>query len=265
MIGRALLTVLILAAPVAAQRVLPRSDPERPEAPAAETDRSGARAERRRQDLVEYRRRSAAIPQEDAAAHFRLAAWCDKVGLRRQMRRELVCVVALEPDHLPARRLLGQRKVDGVWLPRAEALRREGYRLIQGRWLTPAGIAALRRRVEERAAAAKRLEERVNTLIRRMAGPSDRDARKARDELVQVARKRKLARLEQLARRLYPVYRGWWREVRMGLITVRAQHARLTGLERRNLSLGTGTPVTLELPRTRSVSIGTTVGVPVGR
>lgn len=43
------------------------------------------------------------------------------------------------------------------------------------------------------------------------------------------------------------------------------QHTELLGLETVPVSLGVGAPVRIQLPRTRTVSIGTTVIVPAGR
>jgi hypothetical protein len=43
------------------------------------------------------------------------------------------------------------------------------------------------------------------------------------------------------------------------------QHAELLGLKTVPVSLGVGTPVRIQLPRMRTVSIGTTVTVPAGR
>jgi hypothetical protein len=42
------------------------------------------------------------------------------------------------------------------------------------------------------------------------------------------------------------------------------QHVELLGLDTVPVSLGVGSPVRIQLPRTRSVSIGTTVTVPAG-
>ena len=48
-----------------------------------------------------------------------------------------------------------------------------------------------------------------------------------------------------------------------GASAIRAQVTRLVGFENDTTGLGTGSPVTLQLPRTRSIGIGTSV--PFGR
>ena len=47
-------------------------------------------------------------------------------------------------------------------------------------------------------------------------------------------------------------------------MTVRATHSELLRMDEFVTSLGVGQPVTLQLPQMRTISVGTTVAVPLG-
>lgn len=66
-------------------------------------------------------------------------------------------------------------------------------------------------------------------------------------------RKAEVRRIRAIARR---------RTVTLG---IHFQHSELLGLRTVPISLGVGSPVRIQLPRMRTVSIGTTVTVPAGR
>jgi hypothetical protein len=63
------------------------------------------------------------------------------------------------------------------------------------------------------------------------------------------------------AKRASPVRKGSRTARAHGLVTVRAQQVQLLGLEHVTVSVGTG-QVRLMLPRTQSISIGSTVSLP---
>ena len=71
-------------------------------------------------------------------------------------------------------------------------------------------------------------------------------------------------KLAKVADEMFTVYDRFWRERRLGLLTIRATQSRVLGLDPFTTSLGAGTPVTLQLPRVRTISISTTVAVPLG-
>jgi hypothetical protein len=69
--------------------------------------------------LVGYRRLREKSP-ETVAGQLELARWCARNKLAEQARAHLTRVLELDPEQAEARRLLGYRKVEGVWLSQQE-------------------------------------------------------------------------------------------------------------------------------------------------
>ena len=213
---------------------------------------------------AEYTRRAAALRQDDTEGRFHLAKWCLQMHLNKSGRRALLAVVKADPEHTGARTLLGHQKVNGKWLTAWRAHQALGHVRYKGTWYTKEEGARVKAVAKERL-RIKRLQRKVNSLARQLAGSSEKRRVKARDDLVAIARSEKLPHIEKAARHGFEVYKSWWSAYRTALVEVRLTQATLVGLRRRSLSLGTGSPVTIELPELRKVSIGTTVSVPLGR
>lgn len=71
--------------------------------------------------LAEYRKVRDDYP-ETVEGQLELAGWCARKGLQDQARAHLTKVLELEPNHAGARRELGFRWVEGVWLSEEERL-----------------------------------------------------------------------------------------------------------------------------------------------
>jgi hypothetical protein len=95
-----------------------------------------------------------------AEAQWKLASWCEQNGLKDEATAHVVAVTRLNPDHKPARKRLGFKKVNGRWATakqvaaeRAEAAaRREGklrWRPLLARWRAWLDDPKHRREVEE--------------------------------------------------------------------------------------------------------------------
>lgn len=54
--------------------------------------------------------------KDTAEAHYRLAQWCRKNGLRPEEREQLQRVIELDPDHAAARQALGYVAENGAWI-----------------------------------------------------------------------------------------------------------------------------------------------------
>ena len=87
-------------------------------------------------------RAAAAVEKGDAAGHFRLALSLEVEGLLDLAKQEYEAVLAAEPDHPAARRALNFEKADGAWVTLAEARRRHGLVLYDGKWVLPAEVEA---------------------------------------------------------------------------------------------------------------------------
>lgn len=163
-------------------------------------------------------------------AHLALARWCHVQGLTAEMRAELRAVLARDPDHPEAHALQGDVRAGGKWMTPAEAQQRR-----------------------------RRLETRINRLVGVLYEGSVKEAAAAYHQLVDLARTEQITNLERLA------YELWLEGGPVGTATleVRLQRSEIRSMRTRTVSLGTGAPVTLELPEVTRTRLGTTVVVPV--
>ena len=92
---------------------------------------------------ADYNKRAAALENQDAKAHYRLALWCKENGLAAYALRHQRAVVTLDPDHRAARRALGFEQVRGRWVKGKEAMRAKGFKEHAGRWVTAEEYALL--------------------------------------------------------------------------------------------------------------------------
>ena len=229
-----------------------------------------------------YRRRLREHRPRGADAHYEMARWCVERGLDDAMRTHVNGALRRDPDHGPTRALLGQRKVRGRWLPEDEARRALGFLRFEGRWRLPREIEYLRHARAGRAAAARRaespggaegaadLQTTIQDLHLRLIGPSDADRDRARAELVALAGELGDPALMQWTEEAFRAWRHAWahhretsREVPVGILSLNLQKVDLLGIDTVPVGFGVGTPGRLQLPRTRSISIGTTVAVPL--
>jgi tetratricopeptide (TPR) repeat protein len=72
--------------------------------------------------LIEYRNTRDGYP-DTVAGQLDLAHWCARNGLHDQKRAHLTRLLEINPNHTEARRELGFRWVDGVWLSAEEIAR----------------------------------------------------------------------------------------------------------------------------------------------
>lgn len=223
--------------------------------------------DKRAQAMKELGTRLAAVKADDAEGFYQVAKWARSKRLFGDMRRIARKAIAVDPDHEGARLYLGEMKVNGKWMKKARAMKELGYVRYKSRWYNLDEYAKLRAE-EGRKKRQIRLDREVNRLVRRMSSRSDELRTRSRDQLIAFARKEGLDHLVPKARKLHDELDAYWARVRAyetATVEVRLQQAKLTRLRRFQTSLGTGSPVTLELPEVQRTSIGTTVLVPVGR
>jgi hypothetical protein len=67
-------------------------------------------------------------------AHWNLAEWCKEAGLVEERKQHLAAIIALEPDHAEARKLLGYQRFGSRWLTQEERLQSQGYVRYKGAW-----------------------------------------------------------------------------------------------------------------------------------
>ena len=81
---------------------------------------------RRRPVVEEYETRRRGV-SESVAGHWNLAEWCRLNSLSKERMVHLRQVVQLDPEHVPARRGLGQVRQNGHWMTRDEQMSARGY------------------------------------------------------------------------------------------------------------------------------------------
>ena len=129
----------------------------------------------------------AAFDQGDADGPYRLAVTLESEGRPDLARLAYAAVIAVSPDHPAARRALGYERVDGAWVTVAEARRRNGLVLFQGRWVLP---AELDRQARLDGAAKTRRSARISdaALARAMQVAATTDGALARAATLDVER-----------------------------------------------------------------------------
>lgn len=170
--------------------------------------------------------------RRDVERCYRVAVWCRERGHDQEMRAQARKVLALDIDHEGARTMLGFVRVDDRWVRSP----------VTSEWVTA-------------------FQESVNADLRRLVSAEKpvRDA--ARTELLLTAR---IEGLSDLARHVERIHREADRAFERVAVEVRAQSSTLVGQRTVGVSLGTGSPVRLQLPELRSVRIGTTAVIPTG-
>jgi len=68
------------------------------------------------------------------AEQWRLADWCRDNNLPHRRQAHLQAILALDPQHVAARRALGYQQFPGGWKTREQYHREDGYELYRGRW-----------------------------------------------------------------------------------------------------------------------------------
>jgi hypothetical protein len=104
--------------------------------------------------------RLAALPEQDAAAAYRLALELEAQGLEDVAHRAYERAISIDPDHAAARRALGYERIDGRWLAGDDLWRAKGFVHHEGRWMSAQEFAAATRPQRD-AAEQKDGEQRV--------------------------------------------------------------------------------------------------------
>jgi hypothetical protein len=85
---------------------------------------------------IEYDRLRPTYP-DTVDGQWALAAWCLDHKLTKQRKVHLERVVALDADHLEARRALGFQRKDGRWVTQEMLMTEQGYVKYKGEWRLP--------------------------------------------------------------------------------------------------------------------------------
>jgi hypothetical protein len=131
---------------------------------------------------------------KSARDRYAVGLWCKEKGLLPEAAAQFREAARLDPDMAAAREALGDRKVDGRWVPSDEAMERKGLVRFDGRWVLPEEKAILAAPAEEKARLVRE-EDRARKLLETAALGDERQARLAREALASVDAKAKVAPL----------------------------------------------------------------------
>ncbi|MHC4922488.1 MAG: HEAT repeat domain-containing protein [Planctomycetota bacterium] len=160
------LAILALSIPAA---VLAGENPDRP----APSDADG-------NSQSKYVERSFAA--KTAKDRYSLGLWCKDKGLLPESRAQFAAAVRLDPDLSAARRELGERKVDGRWMPSENAMKARGLVKHEGSWMLPEEKKWAAAPKDEKA-RVRAEEDRARKLIETMATGRDAAVRTAKKAL----------------------------------------------------------------------------------
>lgn len=92
---------------------------------------------------AEFLRRKAALAPTDISGHWKLAEWASAMGLDNSAKSEATIVISLNPNHVPARQMLGQEKVGDAWLEHDDAMKAKGLVEYRGEWISKGDFAKI--------------------------------------------------------------------------------------------------------------------------
>src|SRR5581483_11442533 len=101
-------------------------------------------------------------------AQWNMAEWCKEAGLADQRRRHLQAILALDPDHLDARKALGYQRFAGKWLTQEEHMQHLGYVKYKGSWRLRQEIEIASRQ-EQQELAVKKLRKDIRLWLEQVA------------------------------------------------------------------------------------------------
>jgi hypothetical protein len=137
-------------------------------------------------------RTRAGLAADDAAGFYRLALEADAAGLADVASEAYAVVIRLQPDHAAARRALGHEQVDGAWTSAADARRKRGLVLFEGRWLLPAEVESAARKDAPPVVGTPSDDARTRAVLRTWATAEAPLAQAARTALAEVPSERRL-------------------------------------------------------------------------
>ncbi len=89
---------------------------------------------------------------DTVADQWRLAEWCKQHSLPIERKAHLERVIALDPNHKPARAALGFAMLNGQWAQPEDMWKRKGFVKYKGKWVLPQDVELLEEQRKENQA-----------------------------------------------------------------------------------------------------------------
>lgn len=129
-----------------------------------------------------YKKRAAALKDDDLDGHLALARFCKDRALTSQAKDEYAKVLAVNADHEEANLALGRVKHEGKWMSEDDANKAKGLVKHKGRWMTPAA-RDLDIALDEQRELDKKIVAEVRKLVDRVASSDEKKRQEAIDDL----------------------------------------------------------------------------------
>ncbi len=109
--------------------------------------------------MERYGKRLAALAADDADAIYEFGLWLIENDWATRARRAFEEVIRLETDHRAARRVLGYKRFEGVWVSPEELNRRRGLIEFQGEWYTKHELETLKKKIKDNDQLRRHLQK----------------------------------------------------------------------------------------------------------
>lgn len=221
--------------------------------------------------LTVYAKEAAKVAADDAAGHWRLAQLCLEGKWSAKGHEEARKVIAIDPDHEAARRLLGFVRHEGVWMTPREKHIALGHVEYKGKWYSAETARRLQARDERRAFLCK-AEDALNLALAHLADENHAVRRRGHREYVEAGTKYGVENARETADKLLAYYDDAWEryiayDSTIGTVEVRATNAELLSLDPINVDVtggnGNGIVVAIETPHMQITRVRSTVQVPL--
>jgi hypothetical protein len=236
---------------------------------------------RKRSFMDDFEERLGKLPADDAEAIFEFGRWLDENDWSSRARRAYQEVLDLDPDHRGARRALGYSLYEGEWVSPEEMNRRKGLHEFEGRWYTKHDLEELKQQIEgdeklkQAFAERRRVNDRVNKIMRRFATLDKKQRQGAYDDLYRFAEEVNSPELRKLADDTKSYFDEQARVIcaqYTARTEIHAVHTKLKQpIENFTTNLGAAiaiiaaqNPVTIQLPEISIAEVHTTVDIPAG-
>jgi hypothetical protein len=107
--------------------------------------------------------------ENTAEAQWNMAEWCKEAGLIQQRKRHLQAVVAIDPNHVEARKALGYQRYGSRWLTQEEFMAHNGYVRYKGAWRLRQEIE-IESRESQQEIASKQLRREIRRWFDQLGG-----------------------------------------------------------------------------------------------
>lgn len=208
----------------------------------------------------------ARLAVDDADGHWGLAEWARANGAPGL--RKIACedVVAIDPDHAEARKVLGHEQVNGEWLPHEAAMAARGYQKVGDRWLSPEEAQALAE-ASEKQEHARLVNRKLNSCLKRMGCGSPTLRSDGYREMKEIAKTENMPKVLAIADEVKEYYDAVWRviaEIQSQDVTLTtiATDVELRALRNIPINPGSENPTNIQLPFIQTRQVKTTVIVP---